>query len=205
MDPKQHEEETSEQTSRGSALTLDAFLAAGLLLAGLAVAISAAPAQQRQVAAADMAEAQLQTDVQDILSVANSTGALEKTTTYWDDSAGQWVDSGSSGRYFKPPDGHPLETPLTNVLRRNNIAYNVAIIYQTPEGGTSTKRAFYQGTPGSHAVSAAYTVVLKDSTHLTGPDNSMTVNESSTFYAPDAFPDSSKYNIVQVRIIAWRL
>jgi len=85
------------------------------------------------------------------------------------------------------------------------MAYNIAVIYQTEDGSTKTKRVYYQGTPGAHAVSAQHTIVLNDDTHLTGPDSSLTVSESSTFYAPDAFPESSKYNLLQVRIIVWKL
>jgi hypothetical protein len=194
-----------QRDNRGLYYTLDAMLFAGLLIVAVVLAINAAPTQGSQDVAADRAEAQLQTNAQDVLAVANSTGRLKETTLYWDDSAGRWVDSGSSERYFKPPSDHPLETPLSKIFEQENIAYNIAVIYQTEDGSTETKRLYYQGTPGAHAVSAQYTTVLNDDTHLRGPDSDRTVSESSTFYAPDAFPESSKYNILQVRMIVWKL
>lgn len=197
--------EDFREDNRGLYFTLDALIFAAILVAALGFAIASAPTQQTQSVAEDMAEAQLQTDAQDVLAVANGTGTLTDATVYWDDSAGRWAGSDSSGVYFRPPDGHPLETPLSQVFERNNIAYNIVIIYQTADGTTKTERVYYQGTPGAHAVSATNTVVLKDNTFLTGPDSDTTVSESSSFYAPDAFPESSKYNILQTRIIAWKL
>ena len=190
---------------RGSFWTLDAIVFAAMLIAGLIIAAQAAPTQQPQRLAADMAESQMQADAADILAVANATGDLEDATIYWNDDIGHFVNSGSNGYYLKPPDGHPLEVPLKEVLQRSNIAYNVDVVYQTPSGTTETERMFYQGTPGSHAVTASYTVVLYDDTFLVGPDSAETLSEADNFYAPDVFPGSRKYNIVRVRIILWRI
>ncbi|MDS0243146.1 MULTISPECIES: hypothetical protein [unclassified Haloferax] len=190
---------------RGSFWTLDAIVFAAMLIAGLIIAAQAAPTQQPQRLAADMAETQLQADAADLLAVANSTGDLRDATVYWNDDMSQFVDSGGDGYYLKPPDGHPLEVPLEEVLQRSNIVYNVDVVYQTPSGTTETERMFYQGTPGAHAVTASYTVVLYDDTSLVGPNSGKTLSEADNFYAPDAFPGGRKYNIVRVRMILWKI
>ena len=190
---------------RGSFWTLDAIVFATMLIAGLIIAAQAAPTQQPQRLAADMAETQMQADAADILAVANATGDLEDAAIYWNDDAGRFVDSGSDGYYLKPPDGHPLEVPLKEILERSNIAYNVDVVYQTASGTTETERMFYQGTPGAHAVTSSYTVVLYDDTSLVGPNSGETISEADNFYAPDAFPGGRKYNIVRVRMILWKI
>lgn len=206
MKDKSHERlELFRGDERGSFWTLDAIVFAAMLIAGLIIAAQAAPTQQPQRLAADMAETQMQANAADILAVANATGNLQNATVNWNDSAGKFVDSAPNGFYQTPPDDHPLEVPLRDILQENNIAYNVDVVYQTPTGTTETERMFYQGTPGAHAIMVSYSVVLYDNISLVGPNSNKNLNNADNFYAPDVFPNGRKYNIVQVRMVLWKI
>ena len=189
---------------RGQALTLDAIIMAAALIFGLVTAAQIMVGNTTTTVADDLTEQQVQQDASDLLEVSNATGDLKSAITYWDDSAGRWVDSGSKGFYTTSPGGHPLEVPLKDVFGENDISYNIDVVYQNPDGTSDTYRMYYQGTPGAHAVSASFTTIVYDDTNLSGPDSSETLSSSSTYFAPDAFPYSQKYNILEVRIIAWK-
>lgn len=197
------------QDDRAIAWTLDALLMVAVMTGGVIYAINTAPTGASEEAATNLAEAQLQSDAGDVLLVANATGNLTASTVHWNASRGAWYNSDKSGFYTTPPPKHPLQTPLADVLQQTGVAYDIAVVYQDAGYDTHTYRMFYQGTPGAHGVVASHTIILYDDTKLDWPGHDTTlgaVNSSSsqTFYAPDAFPDGPKFNIVQVRVIAWQ-
>lgn len=187
---------------RGIYHTLSAIGFLVAIVAGIVVSIQAVPLDEKRATAADFEEAQVSEKARDVFAVANATGDLQQSVVYWNDSAGQWIESGSSGYYTHPPSGNPLETPLQRLLRNDGIGYIIDVRYQAGNGTTSRERMVYQGTPGTHAVTATHSVLLYDDTELASDDT--TLSEAESFYAPDVFPDSPKYNVVQVRIIAWK-
>jgi hypothetical protein len=48
-------------------------------------------------------------------------------------------------------------------------------------------------------------VILYDGDYLINQGDTETIKQSSTFYAPDIFPESGKYNVIRVQIVAWRI
>jgi hypothetical protein len=188
---------------RGQAWTFDAILMLALMVGGVIYAMQLLPAHETRTIADDFQEAQLQQDASDLLAIAAETGALRNATLYWDDSTGQWVDANADGLYTRVPPGHPLHDGLTAVFDRNAIAYNIDVTYQTTSDESSTLRMVYQGTPGARGVSVSSTVVLHDSDNLINQGSSGTIGDSDGFYAPDIFPESEKYNVIKVRIVAW--
>lgn len=189
---------------RGQALTLDSIVMSAALIFGLIYAAQIMVGNNTQTVAENLAEQQVQQDAEDLLRVSNATGGLRDSVTYWDESAGRWVGSGSKAFYTTPPPDHPIELGLTEGLRVHQISYNLEVLYQNPDGTSDVQRMYYQGTPGAHAVSSSFTMIVYDDTHLSGPDSRQTLRISSTYFAPDAFPNSEKYNVLQIRVIAWK-
>lgn len=190
---------------RGQAWTFDALLMLALMVGGVIYAMQLLPAHETRAVTDDFVEAQLQQDANDLLAIASETGALRNATLYWDDSEGQWVDARADGVYTRVPPDHPLSNGLTAVFDSNAIAYNIDVVYQTSSGDSQRIRMVYQGTPGAHGVSVASTVILYDDDYLINQGDTGTIKQSSNFYAPDIFPESSKYNVIRVQIVAWRI
>jgi len=66
----------------------------------------------------------------------------------------------------------------------------------------------YRGAPSDNAVTATRTVTLHDDDELVtanGSDTGTTVDESGTFYAPDASPGTNVYNVIRVEVVVWRM
>jgi hypothetical protein len=190
---------------RGISWTLDALAMGAIMIGALVIAMQAAPTQADQSIVQDYSQAQLQQDGNDILTAASATGDLKNTTLYWDDSESTWVDAGGQSTYISPPLGHPMDRELRQIFQQDGISYNVEVQYQTVSGAYEDERIVYQGTPGQHAVVvSSHLISIQDDTSLAGPDAGTTVSESSSFYAPDAFPASSKYNELRVYIVLWR-
>jgi hypothetical protein len=60
----------------------------------------------------------------------------------------------------------------------------------------------YMGAPSDNAASATRTVTLTDDTSLSGTSGTVS---SPGFYAPDAAPNASLYNVLEVRIVVWQM
>lgn len=195
---------TSRGSDRGQAWTFDALLMLALMVGGIVYATQLLPVTDSRVVANDFAEAQLEQDSSDLLAVAAATSDLLNATVYWNDSTGRWVDANPSGMYTRVPPGHPLEEPFASVFDRRAVGYNVEVEYQTTDGESAVQRMVYQGTPGAHGVSVSTSVVIYDDTHLMNQGSNEIVADATSFYAPDIFPESRKYNVLQVRIVAWK-
>ena len=63
----------------------------------------------------------------------------------------------------------------------------------------------YMGSPSDNAASATRTVTLADDTGLSGPVAGTVSDPSTSFYAPDAAPNASLYNVMEVRIVVWQM
>lgn len=190
--------------SRGQVFTLAAVIAALILMAGLLYAMSITPASGERETIDDLNKEQDHDLVADFLNVGMETGKISEAVLYWDRSEGDWVSAPSSGYYARTPSAHPLHAPLERLFVDEGVAFNIAVEYQTPSGDTDLQRMVYQGTPGPGAVYATSTIVLYDDDNLHGPDDSHTLENTPSYFAEDANPNSNRYNTIRVRIIAWR-
>jgi len=187
---------------RSIVYTIDALLMALLLIAGLGIAFQLAPSEAG--ISADLQEKQIQAEAGDILDISQADGSLVNATVYWDDAQGRWVNSGPSEQYVTVPDTHPINNHL-DVLEERGFGYSLTVEYLTNSGFTDRVTLAHQGTPGSHAVATSRSITLHDNQSLFGPDDDMTVSGSSSFYAPDAFDETSTYNIVTIHLVIWRV
>ena len=60
----------------------------------------------------------------------------------------------------------------------------------------------YMGSPSDNAASATRTVTLADDTPLSGASGTVS---SARFYAQDAAPHGSFYNVMEVQIVVWQM
>lgn len=204
--------------TRGVQWTLEAFLAVLILFAALGFAIQTNdPGRQQQ--ADQLSGSQLEQTATDILSVSKSTGALKDSVLYYNNSTKD--GTGTDGRFIGAavePDyqsyvslaenkSHPLYPLITESVGQKSVAYNLYFIYEdAASDNLSEQRVVYQGSPGEQAVSTTSTVVLQDSDRLANDGCTLdedTGDPCNPFGMQDAYPSSTRYNVVQVRLVLW--
>jgi hypothetical protein len=193
---------------RAQAHTLEAFVAALLLVAGLIFAAQATAVTPLSASTSNQhIENQHRALAGDLLSTAAEDGSLREAMVYWDGETG-FVDASEDRSYYTatPTGPHPLALAL-EVFDRNYLAYNVDLVYQDGEGGADEIRMVEMGSPSDNAVAVTRSVVLYDSTTISGgSDAGTTLDElEGDFYAPNVDQESQLYNVVEVRIVVWRL
>lgn len=195
-------------TARGQAFTLEALVAAIVLVASLVFALGIAGVTPLSAStASEQVENQLQGTADGVLDGAEANGTLRPTLLYW---------NGTGGRFHGASEDHYVSrgppTAFGETLRRTfgdrNVAYNVDVHYVNETGERRTQRLVVHGTPSDDAVRATTLVTLYDDDRLLGADGeptNVTLANSSEFYAPDAAPDSPVYNVVVVEVVVWRV
>jgi hypothetical protein len=184
------------------------------------------PTQDSPTEFSDLQREQLAVD---LLSVASGTDSLSRSVRYWNASGGRWIDArgGANDTWYttlRTTPAHPLGPAIDAGIADRQLGYNVEISYRTGvEESRESLRVVYQGPPGPDAVSATRSVVLfDDDVPVVGPTSNdgdpCTLGEmrddattgsngcrSGAFFAPDAAPGSSRYNVVDVRVTVWRV
>lgn len=192
---------------RGQSYTLEGIAAGILVLSVVIFAIEATAVTPLSVSTASQhVENQERGLAATSLAQADLNGSLREAVLYWHPENRTFVNASASGYVGRTPDtsfGRLLE----RVFSDQQIAVNVYIGYSSA-AGLKRQTLIYQGTPSDNAVSAGHSLVLMDGDHLEGPFSNQTLNGTNptgAFYAPDIAPDSSVYNVLEVRIIAWRM
>jgi len=203
---------TTGSCERGQAHSLEAVVAALVVLAGVLFALQMTAVTPLSASTSNQhLENQLQSTANGVLGSAAASGDLERALLYWNATIGAFHGADNDGYYTT----NLAETNFTAALDRTygprNVAYNVYIVYHTSGGATERQRLVYQGQPSDHAVSASRTVTLLDSdelVHANGTGTGTRVGNTSDFYAPDAGTGSGHralYNHVRVEVVAWRI
>jgi hypothetical protein len=195
--------------TRGQVFTLEAFVAALLVLSSVAFALSV-------TAATPLSGSTSSQDVErhhasvggSLLGTAQATDVLRPTLLAWNDSAGAFHGAADKGYHtacgFETDFGRLLETSLED----RGIACTVRVGYLTPTDDVRFHRLVYLGEPSDHAVRVRTAVTLYDDDVLldaSGSATSITLADAQSFYVPDAVPDDRLYNVVQVEVVLWRM
>lgn len=232
---KPHPSRSIEDDTRGITWTIEAFLSVIVLLGVLYFTLTSFPAPDPGAQQIEAHGLQLQQTGQDILGGLESNGDLNKGLLYVDPSSTSsgspvWHDpSGdkltSAGDYYTLPTDHPY-SPAFNFLTRNNVFYNIDVVYQdTVQTTASPVSLVYQGVPNKNAVVIEYTTVIQeddvllnsDGTEVTGSqctgiagDDPVTLADaegspSCNFYMDRIFNEdaTSRYNVARVRLTLW--
>jgi hypothetical protein len=193
------------QDDRGQAHTLEAFTAALLLVGSIifALQVTAVTPLTASTSSQHIENQQLQV-ARGLLDSGVENGSIREAVLNWNDSAGSFANASDEGYYVT---GGPSDTTFGAMLNRTflerGIAVNVNVLYVTTGGDIRSERLVYLGTPSDNAVAVSRGIALYDDETLA--DGSTTLNESSSFFAPDVDSDGDLYNAVRVEVIVWRM
>ena len=193
---------------RAQAHTLEAFMAALIVVTGVLFALGATAVTPLSASTSNqhIQNQQIGT-ANDLLAVAAANGTLRESVLYWNTSEGGFDAAGEDGYYTAGGPPTRFGRALNETFRDDRVAFNVFVVYW--DGTTRAQRPMiYMGSPSDNAVSASRTLVLYNDTALTAPGETTNVSAAAAageFYAPDAEPGSHLFNVVEVRIVTWRM
>ncbi|MFB6146823.1 MAG: hypothetical protein ABEJ08_03975 [Halobacteriaceae archaeon] len=194
-----------DRGTRAQAHTLEGLVAALLVLASVLFALQSTAVTPLSASTSNQhIENQQRAMGADVLATAAANGTLTDAVVFWNRSADGFV--GSDGEPYHdggPPNqfGHALNETFFD----ERVAFNVVVAYHEQGGGIQTQRMVYMGNPTDNAVRVGRSVVLTDDTELVGSAGNVSAAAAAgEFYAPDVSGDKL-FNVVEVRLIAWRI
>jgi hypothetical protein len=183
--------------------TLEGVAAATIMLLVIIYAIDATSMTPLTSSTANVhVETELQVLGQDILSALDYAepgynSKLKNDVTNW--SGKEFVWSGT--KYVENGNtSNSLSNNLTNILNATlvtqGIAHNVELTFLADNGTSfSSQKMIYNGDPSNNAVIVSRKIVLQNSDF----------NPSSDYPIKDIDPSTNLYNIVDVKLILWRM
>lgn len=207
---------------RAQAHTLEAFTAAILLVAGLIFASQATAVTPLSASTSNQhIENQQRAMADDLLTVMAENDTLRNVTVYWNTENETFVGANNRDHYTSADRiNHPFGDALNRVFGTQRIAYNIELRYwecevvSEEECDRRRQTLVNMGDPSDNAATATRTVALFNDTEISGgpaEEEGMTLgevagNSSHEFYAPNVGGDSDTlYNVVEVRIIVWKM
>lgn len=192
---------------RGQAHTLEGVASALLVLLGLVFALQVTVVTPLTASTANQhISNQLEGATTGTLDVADEHGELRRAALSWDEDAGNFHDAGSDGHYGWSATDNDFLSRLDRTFFTARVAYNVDLVYLTPDSGRDERTLVRSGHPADNAVTVDRLVTLYDDDHLrtaSGGLASTTLEGSSSFYAPDAL-NGTVYNVVRLEVTVWQ-
>lgn len=190
---------------RAQAHTVEAFVAAILILGGLVFATQATAVTPLSASTSNQhIETQQQATVDGLLATAARNGTLQEAVLHWNVSDdGHFAEVPDQGTYAQGPP-NAFGKALNKTLRDRQIAFNVNLRY--PGKYDNPKEMVRMGEPSDNAVAATQTIGLYDTSNLTAPDDDRSLDQlaDGEFYVDDVDENSRLYAVVEVEVIAWR-
>lgn len=196
--------------TRAQTFTLEAVVAAILLVAAVAFALGAVSVSTNTAGVAD-AEPRGQHGglAAGVLDRTANGGELRSMLLYWNESRGAFYGAnGDDGAYVSRTPDTAFGKAVDRLFDEPGVQYAVTLYYPDGDGGRVARPLIASGTPGDDAARAVETVTLYDQTRLV--DGNETVREGTTlesvepsFYAPDAGDDSTLYTVIRVEVVVW--
>ena len=192
---------------RGQAHTLEALTAALLVIGGIVFALQATAVTPLSASTSNQhIENQQRAQAADVLATTDARDALRPATVDWNASDERF--RGTTDERYHTNAGPPNEfgAALNETFGDERIAFNVHVRYRRPDGRSDDARMVYMGTPSDNAASASRTTVLYDDTPLPGNQGNVSAAAANGgFYAADAAPNGTLFNVMEVRIVVWRI
>lgn len=200
-----------KKDTSGQAHTVESIAAGALILATIIFAVQSTAITPLTVSTSHQyIETQQKKMADGVLENAkytegpNEMSDLEEMILYWD-VTNQTFHNASSDGYL----GHYPDTAFGDRMGQTfddrEIATNVYATYSTNGAGSGTEQIVHMGEPSDNAMSATTTVVLYNDQEITAPGSHGEIGNNPGYFAPDAFPDSNIYNVVEVRVVVWRI
>lgn len=197
---------------RGQAYTLESLIAALLLVTAVLFALQSVVITPTSAGTLDRDVAQQRhQQASDALVTAANDDELSTMVRHWDcsnaafasdDRAGAWASNLGYTNDTVPVAqfGETLDATFGEGVR-----YNVELRYD--DGSDQAQLpVVQQGTPGSHVVTASYTVTLTDDQLVTAQDEgdrTLAECDADNPPIPDVHGGSDVYNVVEVRLVVW--
>ncbi|SMO81695.1 DUF7288 family protein [Halorubrum cibi] len=207
----------TDADDRGQAHTLEAFVAAILLVAGLTFALQATAVTPLSASTSNQhIENQQRAAATGLLETSAANGDLREAVLYWH-PGNATVERGfhgtPNGFQYYTESGPPTEfgDALDRAFLDRRVAFNVYVRFH--DGNSTGKQEMvFMGKPSDNAVTASRTLSVSNDTTLTVPgaeDRTLAEveppeNDEDGFYAP-AVDDGPIYNHLEVRIVVWRM
>lgn len=207
-------------TDRGQTFTLEAFVAAILLLAAVAFALQVVSVSSNTAGAGGQeVRSQHAGLAQGVLDEGADSGTLRTTLLYWNETEEQFYNADAEpvegGFYISRSPDTTFGNSTAAMFDDRRVRYNVDLYFLNRTGDgleRERQRLVESGTPSDDATRVVETVTLYDDTDLVDENESRTnvtleqvaADENSTFYAPDANPDSRVYTVIRVEVVVWR-
>jgi hypothetical protein len=196
-------------TDRGQAHTLEASVAALLLLVSIGIALQMTAVTPLSASTSSQhLENQLEESAKGVLASSAESGDLKTALLYWNSNASKFHNADTEYYYTNNKSEHSLGQTLNRTLDQRNVAYNVYVVFETSDNEQRRRRMIYSGEPSEHAVTASHTVTLLSNDNLIDADgttNSTTIGETSAYYIPNSTGTPGVYNHVRVEVVAWRI
>ena len=192
------------ERDRGQAYTLEAFIAALLLISSLTFALQVTAVTPLSASTANQhIENQQRSSAAGVLAAADERSALEEAVLYWDHENGTFHDPTRLDYYTNEYPPNDFGEVLDRAFGGRGLAVNVFV---HTEGDRRPQPMVYHGEPSDNAASASRTVTLYDDDPVRLEDGTpgQEVSEVS-FYTSDAHDDSQVYNVVRVEVVVWRM
>jgi len=179
---------------RGQGYTLEAVVAAVLLLGGLVFALqSTAVTPLSASTSSQHIENQHQATADGALELAAEDGSLREATLNWNSTNGseqRFYGVLGNESFMQRPAGN--ETAFTRLLCRTyhsrGIVYNVYVSYRTSDAERLTRSFVYRGAPSDHAIRATRVVTLYDDDPLyNGSSMVVEANETHSYNGSNVY------------------
>lgn len=194
---------------RGQAHTLEAFVAGLLVLSGVVFALQATAVTPLSASTSNQHVGnQERTAAYGLMGAAKANGTLEEAVVDWNATNGRFVGSSADeGEFYNAGPPNAFGRALNETFGDERTAFNVVLRYRGNNDTLATETMVDMGTPSDDATVAARSVVLYDDTELTtnGTVSVPGPAGNGTFYASDAEPNGTLFNVVEVRVTVWRI
>ncbi|WP_435096084.1 DUF7288 family protein [Halarchaeum sp. P4] len=196
-------------SDRGQAHTLEGVTAALIVVTSVVLALQMTAVTPLTASTANQhIETQERAAAHGVLATA-SQETLRGSALYWNATRARFPGSGERGFYVGsgPTEQVALLDRLNQTFYGTGIAYNVRLVYLDAAGEERrTRRLVYNGEPTENAVIVRRSVTLYDNDHpvVASGRTPRTLGESA-YFAPDAAPNSTVYNVVDVEVVVWRM
>jgi hypothetical protein len=201
---------------RGQAHTLEAFVAALLVLSGVTFALGTTAVTPLSASTSNQHVGnQERAAAVGVLEATAADGSLTEAVVYWNatpavgDKARFHGANNSDGVSYAtgPPNG--FGRVLNETFGDRRAAFNVVVVSFDRNASRTTTSMVRMGTPSDDAVTASRQVVLYNDTTFSSPEtgtiSAAAADPDREFYASDIDPGNRLFNIVEVRITVWRI
>ena len=195
--------------SRGQAHTLEAFVAATVLLASVTFALQVTAVTPLTASTSSQhIENQQASVAQGLLDAAAENGSLKRTALLSNVSPVREDNYVAGG----PPT--VFGAMLNDTFSDRGIAFNVDIytVQENQQGKSLTRiELVHMGQPSDHAVSASRLVTLMDDDVLHESEDGVavptntTLDSASSFYLDERHPGDPVWTVVKVEVVVWRM